>query len=137
MKQDNSAFGLRHGESGYSGAGNRAKDDILIVTADRVSRIVIEGTLKRMGKTCRAMEPSTMASVEDMGMPALVIFECSNASELCRHYSGVFTGKGRPRIIMFTNQGKPDDGMADIILRRPIIPDQLEQVILTLLGPEA
>ncbi|MFP1632979.1 hypothetical protein ACLB6G_14700 [Zhengella sp. ZM62] len=136
MKQDNREFGLRHGKTGVSGAGTRAKDDIVIVTADRVSRIVIEGTLKRMGKTCRAMEPSTMASVEDMGMPTLVILECSDASELCRRYSGAFTGKARPRIIMFSNDEQPDDIQADIILRKPIIPDQLEKVILTIAGPQ-
>lgn len=135
MTQGTSIFEFHKAGSGSQGLADGPKGDVLVVTADPVSRIVIAGTVQRMGKRCRTLDFSTAAPVEDLGLPELIIFDCSDSGELCQRYAGSFSGRKRPKLIVISDSESPSAVPADLVLHKPIIPDRLEQAILTLIAP--
>lgn len=133
MTSGKSFHGLRPISGDRSASGSRAKGEVLIVTADPISRIVIEGTLRRMGIASRSLDTSILAPEEADDPPAMIVFDCSDSTELCRKFASLFTARNRPRLIVISDDATPQVVPADTILRKPIIPDRLEQAVYSLL----
>ena len=82
------SYGLSISMSGQPAFRKRTGGGVLVMTADAVSRIVIEGTLRRMGIACRSLDMAALAPVADGEMPDLVILDCTRAADLCRRHAG-------------------------------------------------
>ena len=130
------SYGLSISMSGQPAFRKRTGGGVLVMTADAVSRIVIEGTLRRMGIACRSLDMAALAPVADGEMPDLVILDCTKAADLCRRHAGILAGRDRAKLIVIGDETVPEDVPADMILRKPIIPDRLEQAVFSLLGTQ-
>lgn len=113
--------------------GEHVPGEILIVAASRVNRIVVESTVRRMGRPCRALDFTTLTEISDTGRPDLVIFDCSGRVELCRDFTALFNQQIRPKLMIICGSESIDGIDHDMVLRKPVIADRLEEAILALL----
>ena len=104
---------------------------IVIVTDNPVNRVVLSGTLARLGLKTRFI--NFRDADPDFAAPRAVIIDCTGKNAGCREMFRKFEDTGRPKVLMITDGGELRDMPADCFLDKPMTSDKLEAAINRLL----
>lgn len=112
---------------------NSDPSQIVIVTDNPVNRVVLTGTLARLGLKSRFINFRDPCS--EGAQPRAVIIDCTGNAAGCSDVLRKFDEQERPKVLMITEAGELRDLPADYFLDKPMTSDKLEAAINRLLAP--
>ncbi len=111
---------------------SNAGHQIVILTDSPVNRVVLSGTLARLGLKCRFLTFSNPTFND--ARPSAVIIDCTGKTVGCEKILNMLANENRPKVLMITDAGEQREMAADYFVDKPMTSDKLEAAIHRLLG---